>query len=57
METLTTAGSLWAALLTLGPPLGLPPPTPDILLPFDSSHASLFGSLVHTGDGKGFQNC
>lgn len=55
METLTTAGSLWAALLTLGPPLGLPPP--DIPLPFDSSHASLFGSLVHTGDGKGFQNC
>lgn len=28
METLTTAGSLWAALLTLGPPLGLPPPPP-----------------------------
>lgn len=54
METLTTAGSLWAALLTLGPALG---PPPHIPLPLDSSHATLFGSLVHTGDGKGFENC
>lgn len=50
METLTTSGSLWAALRTLGPPLG----PPYIPLPLDSIHASLFGSLVHTGDGEGF---